>query len=166
MKRGFKIRGDLIFLLCIMAFGVFVLVCTTLLYGGESYEAKGFPMYASILLLVACAVKLVSLLRESARGGEGREAGVPEQESTEKSGRVLPAIVQNFLWVAFIPVTFILLGMDISFPLFELCFLRAHKVGWRTAVLFAVADFLVINFGFGVFLQIRFYEGLLFGGVF
>lgn len=166
MKKGFKVKGDLVFLLCVIAFGVFVLVCTTLLYGRESYEAKGFPMYASILLLIACAVKLVSLLRESSQGGEERDMAVSEQESAEVREQKLPAIVQNFLWVAFIPATFILLGMDISFPLFELCFLRAHKVRWRTAVLFAAAAFLVIHFGFGVFLQIRIYEGLLFGGVF
>lgn len=77
-----------------------------------------------------------------------------------KRSKVLLAIVQNFLWVAFIPVTFILLGM-IFFRCLSYALIRWDGDGG----LFAVAAFLVIHIDSACFCRSAFMRGCCLGSV-
>ena len=162
-KKPFD-TGALYFLLFLTAAAFAAFMYTLFSYGGESYEAKGFPMYVSASLLVVCLVRLALMFLDM-RTQDRTTVQRSDEERTAARAAALNTM-KGFFWIAFIPAAFILLGMDISFPLFEIAFLKSRKEKWSTSILFAVVVYLVIHYGFGVFLQLRIYEGILFGGVF
>ena len=160
MKKRLSIDGSTIFVLLIMATGAFFCYISIVDFSKFSYKVKTFPMYTSIILIILCAIELISgyFRRKSMEKG-GNVPAVSEEEKKEGLN-----IFFGFCWMLSIPLAIMIFGFYVALPLFTLIFLRANKVGWITSIVLAVGVLLVVYFGFGLALRLRLFPGILFGG--
>jgi len=160
MKKRISIDGSTIFVLFIMATGAFFCYISIVDFNNFSYKVKTFPMFTSIVLILLCAIELLSgYFKCKSMENEGDVSNVSQERKKEGLN-----IFYGFCWMLSIPLAIMIFGFYVTLPLFTLIFLRANKVGWIPSIVLAVGVLLVVYFGFGVALRLRFFPGLLFGG--
>lgn len=146
--------SELIFLLVVMAIGVFFLVKAMLDFSGYNYKVRVFPMATAGAVILFCVIELVrSLIQKSA-----------EMKKENSEGKKCPGIksAMGFLWLLFIPVFTWLFGFYVSTPLFSFLFLKSKRIKWIPSIIIAVIMFLIMYFLFGQLLRVRIYTGILF----
>lgn len=168
-KRKKNISNELIFLLFIFFIGSFVCFYTIVEYGHLRNMTKGFPLYTSILLLVLCGVKLTCIIVKNSKDNKNNELpdeNIEQSDFDDNKIKERKEFINSLFWIALLPLAFVLLGIRLSFPVFQIVYLKANRVNRIVTLIFAIVTYLIIHYFFGVVMGIYMFEGLIFGGKF
>ncbi len=150
-----KMKGNSYFLMVIMAI-MLVIVGSSLRM--DYFKSKLLPILVGSIVFILAAVALKQEIfpaKRQAAAGTGLRAG----GEVKQTGR---AYLTAWAWVIGFFVAIYLIGFIIAIPLFILAYMKSHRIGWATAVTFAI---LTVAFVYGVFdlaVGINLYPGLIF----
>lgn len=146
--------------LCYLACCVFIVVESTQLTG----EGRIVPLVIGIptIVMIAAAlwVRLGTVLRR------GTRSPLEDEEKVVDDVAAWPAAVTVIAWIAGLFLFILLVGFDISIPIYTFLYLIVQgRVSWSRSFLVAGSLWLLIYVSFDLILDNTLFSGIFFGGV-
>ncbi len=117
-----------------------------------------YPAEARLLPFVIAGVLSILVIVQLVREFLARRT---ETGATVLSKKVVRPFLQPIFWMLGILPTIYLLGFIVGIPLYVFLYLKLHKESWRLSIIVTAIAAIVVYFGFGVLLNLRFHKGLL-----
>ena len=152
-------RGSTFFIGVILA----ILVALLAISATYVWDARLFPLLIGIptsVLIVAQIMREVFAKGKSEKNAQGGEA-IKKRVSWKATIRNVRPYLFAVAWVGGFILMIYLLGYLIAVPLFLLLYLKLHGEKWLTTIGISAVLMAVMYFGFVLFLQVPFYEGVL-----
>jgi len=124
-------------------------------------EIKLLPLSYSSIIFILAAVQLWREVKQCRAESAVHE--LPQQEIDTKQRRY--RLGTAFGWISGFALSIYVLGFLIAIPVFSFSYLKLHKRGWVTSIVYTVIVSALIYVIFEIGLNARLYRGLIFGGL-